>query len=56
MHLNHINLVVKEVDKAVDLFTQKLGFNLIINRNSKMAVLESSNNFALVLWGQQLNN
>ncbi|GAA0883587.1 hypothetical protein GCM10009120_21850 [Sphingobacterium siyangense subsp. cladoniae] len=56
MYLNHINLVVKEVDKAVDLFTQNLGFNLFINRNSKMAVLESSNNFALVLWGQQLNN
>lgn len=56
MYLNHINLVVKDVDKAVDLFTHNLGFSLLVNRKSKMAVLESSNNFALVLWGQQLNN
>lgn len=56
MNLNHINLVVKDVDKAVNLFTQHLGFNLIVNRNSKMAVMENGNNFALVLWGQVLNH
>ena len=56
MNLNHINLVVKDVDKAVNLFTQYLGFNLIVNRNSKMAVLENGNNFAMVIWGQVLNH
>ncbi|GEN77208.1 VOC family protein [Chryseobacterium hagamense] len=55
MNLNHINLVVKEVDPAVHLFTHYLGFSLIVNRNSKMAVLENSHQFVLVLWGQELN-
>ena len=55
MNLNHINLVVKEVDQAVHLFTHCLGFSLIVNRNSKMAVLENDHNFALVIWGQVLN-
>jgi len=55
MSLNHINLVVKDVDKAVDLFTRYLGFNLIVNRSSKMAVLENNHHFALVIWGQILN-
>lgn len=56
MNLNHINIVVKDVDKAVHLFTQHLGFSLIVNRNSKMAVLENDHNFALVIWGQELNH
>jgi len=55
MGLNHINLVVKEVDQAVSLFANHLGFNLITNRNRKMAVLESSYQFVLVIWGQELN-
>lgn len=55
MSLNHINLVVKEVDQAVHLFTHCLGFSLLVNRNSKMAVLENDHNFALVIWGQVLN-
>ncbi|MCJ8155734.1 VOC family protein [Chryseobacterium sp. SSA4.19] len=55
MGLNHINLVVKEVDQAVSLFANHLGFNLITNRNSKMAVLESSHQFVLVIRGQELN-
>ncbi|WP_294279254.1 VOC family protein [uncultured Chryseobacterium sp.] len=55
MNLNHINLVVKEVDQAVHLFTHGLGFSLIVNRSSKMAVLENDHNFALVIWGQVLN-
>lgn len=55
MGLNHINLVVKEVDQAVSLFANHLGFNLITNRNSKMAVLESNHQFVLVIWGQELN-
>ncbi len=55
MGLNHINLVVKEVDQAVSLFANHLGFNLITNRNGKMAVLESSHQFVLVIWGQELN-
>lgn len=56
MNLNHINLIVKDVDKTVNLFTQYLNFNLIVNRNSKMAVMENDHNFALVIWGQVLNN
>ncbi len=55
MNLNHINLVVKEVDQAVHLFTHVLGFSLIVNRSSKMAILENDHNFALVIWGQVLN-
>jgi len=55
MKLNHINLVVKNVDQAVALFTEHLDFELIINRNGKMAVLESNGSFALVIWGQVLN-
>ncbi|WP_374459263.1 VOC family protein [Chryseobacterium taeanense] len=56
MNLNHINIVVKDVNKAVNLFTTHLGFSLIVNRNSKMAVMENGNNFALVIWGQKLNH
>lgn len=55
MNLNHINLVVKEVDQAVHLFAHCLGFSLIVNRSSKMAVLENDHSFALVIWGQVLN-
>lgn len=55
MSLNHINLVVKDVDKALHLFTNYFGFSMIANRNSKMAVLENNNQFALVIWGQVLN-
>ncbi|WP_295200160.1 VOC family protein [uncultured Chryseobacterium sp.] len=55
MNLNHINLVVKELDQAVHLFTHGLGFSLIVNRSSKMAILENDHNFALVIWGQVLN-
>ncbi|SHK70431.1 VOC family protein [Epilithonimonas mollis] len=56
MNLNHINIVVQDVNKAVNLFINHLGFSLIVNRNSKMAVLEKDHNFALVVWGQELNH
>lgn len=55
MNLNHINLVVKDVEEAIALFTEDLGFALIVNRDNKMAVLENAGNFALVIWGQVLN-
>ena len=55
MHINHINLVVKDVDKAVNLLTDIFKFNLIVNRNNKMAVLKDNNNFVVVIWGQELN-
>lgn len=55
MSLNHINLIVKDVDKAVNLFADYFGFSIIVNHNSKMAVLENDNQFALVIWGQVLN-
>lgn len=56
MNLNHINIVVQNVNKAVNLFTKHLDFSLIVNRNNKMAVLENDHNFALVVWGQELNH
>lgn len=56
MSINHINLVVKDVDKAVNLLTDNFKFNLVVNRNSKMAVLRDNNNFVVVIWGQELNN
>jgi catechol 2,3-dioxygenase-like lactoylglutathione lyase family enzyme len=56
MRLNHVNLVVKDVEQAIRLFTEYMGLNLIVNRHSKMAVLDSANDFALVIWGQALNN
>ncbi|WP_145855072.1 VOC family protein [Pedobacter suwonensis] len=56
MDLNHINIVVKNVNNAINLFIKHLGFSLIVNRNSKMAVLENGNHFALVIWGQELNH
>lgn len=56
MELNHINLVVKDVDKAIELFGKHLGFELITNRNSKMAVMQNNRSFALVIWGQVMNN
>lgn len=56
MELNHINLVVKDVNHTIELFHQYLGFELITNRNGKMAVMQNKSNFALVIWGQVLNN
>lgn len=56
MELNHINLVVMDVNKAVELFETHLDFALITNRGGKMAVMENNNKFALVIWGQILNN
>lgn len=55
MKLNHINLVVKDVDKAANFFEQYFDFKLIVNRNSRMAVLENNSDFVLVIWGQVLN-
>jgi len=56
MILNHINIIVQDVNRAVNLFTKHLSFSLIFNRNNKMAVMENGNNFALVIWGQALNH
>ncbi|RKF37071.1 hypothetical protein BCY89_05315 [Sphingobacterium siyangense] len=55
MELNHINLVVKDVDIAIKLFSAHLGFELIANRDSKMAVMQNNGTFALVIWGQVMN-
>jgi len=55
MSLNHINLVVKNVDNAGNLFTDYFGFSVIVNHNSKMAVLDNDKQFALVILGQELN-
>ncbi|MFF5380983.1 VOC family protein [Pedobacter suwonensis] len=56
MELNHINLVVKDVNRAIELFHKHLDFELVTNRNGKMAVMQNNRNFALVIWGQVLNN
>jgi len=56
MELNHINLVVNDVNSTIELFGKHLGFELITNRKGKMAVMQSNKNFVLVIWGQVLNN
>lgn len=55
MKLNHINLVVSDIPKAVRLFENHLGFQCIVNRKDAIAVLTSANEFALVLWSSKLN-
>ncbi len=55
MKLNHINLVVTDIPKAIGLFVNQLGFKCFTNRNDRMAVLTNTDAFALVLWSSSLN-
>ena len=56
MKLNHINLVVKDVNQAEKLFTNHFGFVTVVNRNNMMSVLQNDDQFVLVIWGQVLNH
>ncbi|MDQ1090067.1 MULTISPECIES: VOC family protein [unclassified Siphonobacter] len=55
MKLNHINLVVTDIPKAISLFVDHLGFKCIDNRKDLIAVLTNTDAFALVLWSSKLN-
>lgn len=55
MRLNHINLVVTDVAKAVRLFEHHLGFTCLENRKDAVAVLTNEDNFVLIFWASKLN-
>lgn len=55
MKLNHINIVVTDISKAIRLFEKHLGFKCIDNRRDMIAVLTNTDEFALVLWCAKLN-
>lgn len=55
MTLNHINIVVSDIPKAISLFENHLGFKCIDNRKDMIAVLTNTHEFALVLWCSKLN-
>lgn len=56
MKLNHLNLVVTDVAKAIRLFVNHLGFKCIDNRKDKIAVLTNTDAFVLILWSSTLNS
>jgi catechol 2,3-dioxygenase-like lactoylglutathione lyase family enzyme len=55
MKLNHINLIVTDIPKAINLFENYFDFRCSVNRHNNIAVLTNSNEFALVLWSSMLN-
>ncbi|WP_374164061.1 VOC family protein [Arcticibacter sp. MXS-1] len=55
MILNHINLVVASVPKAVALFEKCFGFKCIENRKDALAVCTNEANFVLIFWSSKLN-
>lgn len=55
MKLNHINIVVTDIPKAISLFENHLGFKCIANRKNMIAVLTNTDEFAMVLWCSKLN-
>ncbi|GAB4043809.1 VOC family protein [Spirosoma litoris] len=55
MKLNHINIVVTDVPKAIRLFENHFGFKCINNRKDMIAVLTNTDEFALVVWSSKLN-
>lgn len=55
MKINHINLVVTNVSKAVNLFESFFGFKCIGNRKDAVAVLTNEDNFVLIFWSSKLN-
>lgn len=55
MKLNHLNIVVTDLPKAIHLFENCLGFKCIDNRKNLIAVLTNTDEFALVLWSAKLN-
>lgn len=55
MKINHMNLVVTDVDKAARLFENHLGFKCIENRKDVISVLTNEDNFILIFWASKLN-
>lgn len=55
MRLNHINLVVTDVAKAIRLFEQHLGFTCLENRKDAVGVMRNEENFILIFWSSKLN-
>lgn len=55
MKLNHLNLVISDILKAIDFFENCLGFRCLENRKDAVAVLTNEDDFVLVLWASKLN-
>jgi catechol 2,3-dioxygenase-like lactoylglutathione lyase family enzyme len=55
MKINHINLVVTDVTKAIHLFENYLGFKCIENRKNVVGFLTNEDNFVLIFWAAKLN-
>ncbi|SFW27215.1 VOC family protein [Chitinophaga sancti] len=55
MRLNHLNLVVSDIAKAIGFFEQHLGFTCIENRKDAIGVLTNEDKFVLILWAAKLN-
>jgi catechol 2,3-dioxygenase-like lactoylglutathione lyase family enzyme len=49
MKLNHLNLVVPDLDAAQELFTATFGFDLLLRRGDALAALVGEDGFTLVL-------
>ena len=49
MHLNHLNLVVPDLDAAQELFTGVFGFDVVLRRGDALAALTGERGFTLVL-------
>jgi len=55
MRLNHINLIVTDIAKAIELFVQHFGFTCIENRKDAIGVLTNEEKFVIILWASKLN-
>lgn len=55
MRINHMNLVVTDVAKAIELFENHLGFTCIENRKDMVGVLTNEDKFVLIFWSAKLN-
>jgi catechol 2,3-dioxygenase-like lactoylglutathione lyase family enzyme len=49
MKLNHLNLVVPDLDAAQELFTGTFGFRVMLRRGDALAALTGTDGFTLVL-------
>ncbi len=56
MTLNHLNLVVPDVSRAILLFETHFGFTCVENKGrDSIAILRNSDDFVLVLMSSRLN-
>lgn len=49
MNLNHLNLVVPDLDAAQELFTTAFGFGTMLRRGNALVALTGADGFTLVL-------